>query len=68
MHCGGNPKVASEQSLTVAVAPDPLPDADAAVVKIGYRFGDGWKFLRVVTERAELRKLPGEPKAFAVCR
>jgi hypothetical protein len=62
----GDPKVPSEQTLTLATAPEPLPDPDAAVVKITYRFGDGWKFLCVVPQRAERIKIAGEPKAFGV--
>ena len=60
----GDAQVASEQSLAVAAAPEPPPDADAAVVKLSYRFGAGWKFLRVVPPSGESRRIAGAPKAF----
>jgi hypothetical protein len=62
----GDPKVASEETLTVAAAPEPLPDPDAAVVKINYRFGDGWKFHRLAVEDAGRRPIAGRPKAFGL--
>lgn len=62
----GDAKVASEQSLAVAPAPEPPPDPDAPVVKLSYRFGDGWKFLCVVPPRGEARRIAGEPKAIGL--
>jgi hypothetical protein len=62
----GDPKVMSEQTLTLAAAPEPLPDPDAAVVKVRYRFGDGWKILGLAVERAEQRSIAGRPRAFGL--
>jgi hypothetical protein len=62
----GDPNVASEQSLALAAAPEPLPGSEAAVMRISYRLDKGWKFLRVVPLRQDLRKIPGKPTAFGI--
>ena len=62
----GDTKVGSELSVAVAPAPEPLPGSDSPVLKVTYRMDIGWKFLRLAPERAELRAIAGEPKAFGI--
>lgn len=61
----GDAKVAFEASVEVAAAPEPLPDSDAAVVRVDYRFGEGWRFLRLVPSGDVARDLKGKPTGFA---
>lgn len=62
----GDPKVASEQSIAPAPGESPPPEVNAPVWKLRYRFADGWKFLRLAVERAELRPIAGRPQAIGV--
>jgi hypothetical protein len=63
----GDPKVPSEQSLTIHSAPEPLFDSDSPTFKIDYHFmGKGWKFLVVHPNKPENRKITGEPQAFGL--
>jgi hypothetical protein len=62
----GDPQVGSEQSLTLEAAAEAPPDPDVPVWKLAYRFGDGWKFLRLAVGRAEERPIPGRPKAIGL--
>jgi hypothetical protein len=61
----GDAKVGCKVSIEVAEAPQPLPDSEAAVVRIGYQFNEGWKFLRLVPKSHEGRELAGKPTGFA---
>jgi hypothetical protein len=61
----GDPQVGCKVSLEVAKAPHPLPDSQAAVLRIDYQFDDGWKFLRLVPQSRDGRKLAGKPTGFA---
>lgn len=61
----GDAKVGCKVSIEVAEAPQPLPDSDAAVLRIDYQFDEGWKFLRLVPTSRERRELSGEPTGFA---
>ena len=61
----GDAKVAFEASVEVAAAPELLPDSDAAVVRVDYRFGEGWRFLRLVPSNDVARELKGKPTGFA---
>jgi hypothetical protein len=61
----GDPDVGCEASIKVAAAPQPLPDSDAAILQIDYRFDEGWKFLRVVPNPRDARELAGRPTGFA---
>jgi hypothetical protein len=62
----GDVKIQSEQSVSVASAPEPLQDSDSTVLKIDYHFyGGGWKFLNVYPDQNNL-KIAGEPKAFGI--
>ncbi len=61
----GDAKVAFEASAEVAAAPEALPSSDAAVVRVDYHFGDGWRFLRLVPPSGAARKLEGKPTGFA---
>jgi hypothetical protein len=58
--------VDAEASVTVAPAPEPLPDSEAPVLKISYRFGDGWKFLRVESTDKSLGGIEGRPTGFGI--
>ncbi len=60
----GDAKVTSEQSLAVGPAEPPIANSPAEALKISYRFGEGWKFIRVVPQQQEIRAIAGEPKAF----
>jgi hypothetical protein len=63
----GDSKIKSEQSVTVHSAPTPLFDSDSPVLKIDYHFyGQGWKFLGVFPNKAENRKINGQPIGFGV--
>jgi hypothetical protein len=44
----GDAKVAAEQSMSRVDAPEGLPVAGTKALKISYRMGAGWKFLRLV--------------------
>jgi hypothetical protein len=61
----GDADVGCRLSTEVAEAPHPLPDSDAAVLRIDYQFDEGWKFLRLVPHSREARELAGEPTGFA---
>lgn len=60
----GKPEVGGEQTLTLAAAPDALPDSKAPVLQLSYRMDPGWRYLAVKGPAGEARKIPGEPKAF----
>ena len=60
----GDPKVGSAHSLVPSPAPEPLPDPSLPVVKLTYRFGAGWKFLRLVPRPAG--QFAGRPKGFGL--
>jgi hypothetical protein len=62
----GDPQVASDVSLAVSDAPASLPGSDATVVRINYRFGEGWKFLRVVPFDEHPREIDGQPTGFGL--
>ena len=53
----GDANVESSQELT---------SGENGAVKVTYRFGDGWKFLRLAPKNAELTKIEGQPKEMAV--
>jgi hypothetical protein len=61
----GDPQVGYHASVEVTKAPLPLPDSDAAVLRIDYQFDDGWKFLRLVPQNGDGRELAGKPTGFA---
>lgn len=61
----GDAKVACKASVEVADAPQPLPGSDAAVLRIDYQFGEGWRFLQLVPKGGEKRELAGKPTGFA---
>jgi len=62
----GDGKVASEQTLAVATPPEPPPLPGCGVLKLTYRFEPGWKFVRVVPTKDELKPLEGQPKALTL--
>jgi hypothetical protein len=62
----GDSRVDAEASVAVAPAPEPLPDSEAPVLKISYRFGDGWKFLRVESTDKSLGEIEGRPTGFGI--
>lgn len=62
----GDPKVTSEQSLSVAVPPDGPPAPHIAAMKITYQFGVGWKFIRLAPMGADRQVIVGHPAAFGL--
>jgi hypothetical protein len=62
----GDGKVASEQALTAAAPPGDLPLPGAGVLKLAYRFDPGWKFVRVVPAKDELKAIEGKPKSLCL--
>ena len=61
----GDAQVGCKMSVEVAKAPAPLPDSEAAALRIDYQFDDGWKFLRFVPGMPDERQLAGKPTGFA---
>jgi hypothetical protein len=62
----GDPQVPAESSLAVADPPRPLPGSEANVLRIDYRFGEGWRFLRVVPSGDRARDIDGQPAGFGL--
>jgi hypothetical protein len=62
----GDKEVASEQRFAIEPAPKPLLDAETTTAKITYRFGKGWKFLRVIPGATEGLAIAGRPRAFGL--
>jgi hypothetical protein len=53
----GNAKVASGQSMSWVDAPEGLPVAGMKALKISYRMGAGWRFLRLVPKTEALAQI-----------
>ena len=63
----GHAKVASQQTLASAGAPEALPGSPAVVVvKVDYQCDDGWKFFRVVPAEGGGRDIAGSPVGFGI--
>jgi hypothetical protein len=62
----GDPKVASTQSVTVAALPAGPSSPGGSGLKIAYRMDKGWKFIRLVPQTDDLKRIDGRPKAVAV--
>ena len=62
----GDAKIASQQSIGVAVAPEPLPGLQSPVMKLSYQCDPGWKFFRVVPAASQSREITGTPSGFGV--
>jgi hypothetical protein len=60
----GDPKVASTQSVTLG-EPAAGSSPGGQGLKIAYRMGNGWKFIRLAPQTDALRKISGRPKALA---
>lgn len=60
----GDAQVASQPTLAVTNAPQPLDGRTPATWRITYACDDGWKFFRVVPTGETGRVIPGEPRAF----
>ena len=54
----GDRNVGSEQKIEMA---------EGGLVKITYKFNDGWKFIRLAPKEEALRTIEGEPKKLCVC-
>jgi hypothetical protein len=57
----GDAKIASQQSIAVSIAPEPLPGLNSPVVKINYQCDEGWKFFRVVPADSNSHGIVGAP-------
>ena len=62
----GDARIASQQSIAAASAPEPLPGLDIPVVKLTYRCDEGWKFFRVVPADGDSRQITGEPRGLGL--
>ena len=62
----GDAKIASQQSLAVSVAPEPLPGLNSPIMKLSYQCDAGWKFFRVVPAGSQAREITGTPSGFGV--
>jgi hypothetical protein len=59
----GDAEVEAELGIEKVGAPEPLPGLDSPPVKISYRFGQGWKFARLVSESTKGERIAGKPRA-----
>jgi len=57
----GDAKITSQQSITIAVPPEPLPGLHSPVMKVDYQCDEGWKFFRVVPPAGNARDIAGTP-------
>ncbi len=57
IHPDGDKNVKSEQKIE---------STETGLVKITYKFDDGWKFVRLAPKNNELRKIEGKPKELGV--
>ncbi len=62
----GDPKIASEQSVSLAELPPGPGSPGGQGLKIAYRMAPGWKFIRLTPQSETLRKIDGQPKAVAM--
>ena len=62
----GDAKIASQQSLAVAIAPEPLPGLASPIVKVNYQCDEGWKFFRVVPAEHQFREITGTPSGLGI--
>jgi len=59
----GDPKVASQQTLTVAAPPEGTPFQGMGCLKIAYHFAAGWKFIRLAPAAGTIS---GQPHWFGL--
>jgi hypothetical protein len=59
----GDPKVASQQTLTVAAPPEGPPFQGMGCLKIAYHFAAGWKFIHWVPAATAIQ---GQPHSFGL--
>jgi hypothetical protein len=62
----GDAKVASEQTLSVATAPEPPPGGNAEVLRLRYKAAPGWKFFLGQPSGEAPREIAGQPQAFGM--
>ena len=62
----GDAKIASQQSIAISVAPEPLPGLNSLIVKVSYQCDAGWKFFRVVPADRQSREITGTPSGLGV--
>lgn len=62
----GDPRVASEQALELAEPPDGPPAKGLPVLRLRYRYDNGWKFVRVVAPPQADTRIEGKPAALAL--
>ena len=57
----GDAKVASSQELALVEPPEPCPGSAGPVLRLTYRFAEGWKFVRVTPIQAAQQAIAGTP-------
>jgi hypothetical protein len=58
----GDAKVASTQELALVDPPEPCPGSGGRVLRLTYRFEDGWKFVRVTPLQEARQAIAGTPR------
>ncbi len=61
IHADGDTAISSGHELALASVPDGFPTPKASALHLKYRFGAGWKFLRLVSGKDELKSIHGVP-------
>jgi hypothetical protein len=62
----GDAKVASTQTVAAAAPSEGPPSPGVGCLKIAYTMDQGWKFIRMVPQTDELKKIDGQPKALGM--
>ncbi len=60
----GDREVVCEYTRTVSAPPEPLSGLKGSVVKLTYKFGEGWRFLRLAVEGPP--EIDGQPKSLGL--
>jgi len=62
----GDRNVASTQSLALAAPPEGPPLPGVKTLKIAYDFAAGWKFIRLVPQKDDSKKIDGRPQTLGL--
>jgi len=63
---GGDPKIASAQSIALSDAPEPPPGNAGPVFRIDYHFDPGSKYLFLSPKHNDVRKIDGAPQTLGL--